>query len=82
VLPFFIGNAFLGEKMDTHYKIVMYNKHKQVINTTDYIGSLTSAKTIFSILMYQTGVRYGQIMENIRGMLNKVHDDVIIHEGE
>lgn len=68
--------------MNSKYKIVMYDKHKKIINSTDYFGTMKYAKIIFDILMYQTGVRYGQLLEDVKGVFNKVHDDIIIHEGE
>lgn len=74
--------------MSSDFLFVVQDKNKKVINTTEFNCSLQEAKNILNILMYQTAVRYGYILEKTRDILgnysfnNQVYDSVIVHEGE
>lgn len=77
-----------GENMNRSYQLVVENKNRKVIDTVNFTCDLDTAKKLLHVLMYQTGVRYGYVLQKASGLLKsiisdkKVYEDVIIHEGE
>lgn len=87
MLPFLIESITLGVRVDNRYQFVVEDKYKKVINKTNFTCNFEDAKKLLHVLMYQTGVRYGYMLELSKGLFGttlekKVYDEVIIHEGE
>jgi len=74
--------------MSSDYLFVVQDKNKNIINSTQFSCDFDYAKMLLGILMYQTGVRYGYVLEKVQDILGnisfsrQVYDSVIVHEGE
>jgi hypothetical protein len=65
------------------YLIVTKNKHDKVISSTPIFGDIDMAKDLMGMLIYQTGVRTGQLFKREKDKMGRVVGyNILVEERE